>query len=94
MPVPVQAAREQALRAFIGGGARTTVLNGVRWVDRAGIHSKRQRKRGPDGELLRARRGTVRRPEATDAVLSIAKELHEQVPQTRFLWFGDGSLAS
>jgi glycosyltransferase involved in cell wall biosynthesis len=97
--VSVQATREQALRAFIGGGARTaTVLNGVPCVDRAAMHSERQRKRAElgvsDGELLVLGVGRLVAQKRPMRFLSIAKQLHEKVPQTRFLWVGDGRLAA
>jgi glycosyltransferase involved in cell wall biosynthesis len=97
--VSVQAVRERALRDFIGDGARTaTVLNGVPWVDRAAMHSERQRKRAElgvsDGELLVLGVGRLVAQKRPLRFLKIAKQLHEQVPQTRFLWVGDGNLAS
>jgi glycosyltransferase involved in cell wall biosynthesis len=97
--VSVQGVREQALRDFIGDGARTaTVFNGVPWVDRAAMHSERQRKRAElgvsDGELLVLGVGRLVAQKRPMRFLSIAKQLHEQVPQTRFLWVGDGSLAA
>jgi glycosyltransferase involved in cell wall biosynthesis len=97
--VSVQATREQALRDFIGDGARTaTVLNGVPWVDRAAVHSERQCKRAElgvsDGELLVLGVGRLVAQKRPLRFLKIAKQLHERVPQTRFLWVGDGNLAS
>jgi glycosyltransferase involved in cell wall biosynthesis len=97
--VSVQATREQALRAFIGGAARTaTVLNGVPWVDRAALHSERQRKRAElgvsDGEFVVLGVGRLVAQKGPMRFLRIAKQLHAQVPQTRFLWVGDGSLAA
>jgi glycosyltransferase involved in cell wall biosynthesis len=97
--VSVQAVREKALRDFIGDGARTaTVLNGVPWVDRAAMHSERQRKRAElgvsDGELVVLGVGRLVAQKRPIRFLSIAKRLHEQVPQTRFVWVGDGSLAA
>jgi glycosyltransferase involved in cell wall biosynthesis len=97
--VSVQATREQALRDFIGDRARTaTVLNGVPWVDRAAMHSERQRKRAElgvsDGELLVLGVGRLVAQKRPLRFLKIAKQLHELVPQTRFLWVGDGNLAA
>jgi glycosyltransferase involved in cell wall biosynthesis len=97
--VSVQSTREQALRDFIGDGARTaTVLNGVPWVDRAAMHSERQRKRAElgvsGGELLVLGVGRLVAQKRPLRFLEIAKQLHEWVPKTRFLWVGDGSLAA
>jgi glycosyltransferase involved in cell wall biosynthesis len=96
--VSVQAAREQALRDFIGEGARTaTVLNGVPWVDRVAMRSERQRKRAElgvsDGELLVLGAGRLVAQKRPLLFLKIAKELHAHIPQIRFLWVGDGNLA-
>ena len=96
--VSVQATREQALREFIGNRACTaTVLNGVPWLDMAAMGSERQRKRVElgvsDGELLVLGVGRLVAQKRPLLFLKIAKELHAQVPQTRFLWVGDGDLA-
>jgi glycosyltransferase involved in cell wall biosynthesis len=97
--VSVQATRERALQDFIGDRARTsTVLNGVPWVDRAAMHSERQHKRAElgvsDGELLVLGVGRLVAQKGPMRFLRIAKQLHARVPQTRFLWVGDGSLAA
>jgi glycosyltransferase involved in cell wall biosynthesis len=97
--VSVQATRERALREFIGARAQTaTVLNGVPPVDRAAMHSERQRKRTElgvsDNELLVLGVGRLVAQKRPLQFLKIAKELHEQIPQTRFLWVGDGNLAA
>jgi glycosyltransferase involved in cell wall biosynthesis len=96
--VSVQAVREQALRDFIGDGARTaTVLNGVPWVDRAAMSSERQRKRAElgvsDGELLVLGVGRLVAQKRPLLFLKLAKELHTRIPPTKFLWVGDGNLA-
>jgi glycosyltransferase involved in cell wall biosynthesis len=96
--VSVQATREQALRDFIGNGARTaSVLNGVPWINRAAMCSERQRKRAvlgvSDGELLVLGVGRLVAQKRPLLFLKVAKELHAQVPQARFLWVGDGNLA-
>jgi glycosyltransferase involved in cell wall biosynthesis len=74
------------------------VLNGVPWVDRDAMHSERQRKRAElgvsDGELLVLGVGRLVAQKRPMRFLSIAKQLHEQVPQTTFLWIGDGNRAA
>jgi glycosyltransferase involved in cell wall biosynthesis len=97
--VSVQARREQALRDLVGDGVRTaTVLNGVPWVDRAAMLSERQRKRVELGvsndELLVLGVGRLVAQKRPLMFLKIAKEVHEQLPQARFLWVGDGKLAA
>jgi glycosyltransferase involved in cell wall biosynthesis len=97
--VTVQATREQALREFIGNAAHTaTVLNGVPLVDRAAMQFERQRKRTElgisDSEFLVLGVGRLVAQKRPLEFLKIAMQLHEQFPQARFLWVGDGNLAA
>jgi glycosyltransferase involved in cell wall biosynthesis len=97
--VTVQTTREQALREFIGDGARTaTVLNGVPLVDRAAMQFERQRKRAElgisDDEFLVLGVGRLVAQKRPLEFLKVAKQLQKQFPQTKFLWVGDGDLAA
>jgi glycosyltransferase involved in cell wall biosynthesis len=97
--VSVQAKRDESLREFLGGGPRTTsVLNGVPCVDRAALHLQREGKRRElglsDDNLLVLGVGRLVKQKRPLLFLEIAKKLHKDIPQAKFLWVGDGDLAA
>jgi glycosyltransferase involved in cell wall biosynthesis len=97
--ISVQETREQALRDFIGNGALTaTVFNGVPSVDPDGMRSERRRKRAELGlspdDLLVLGVGRLVAQKRPLLFLKLAKELHKRIPQSKFLWVGDGNLAA
>ena len=96
--VAVQDTRRDELSSFLGSDARTrTIFNGVPPVDLSRMPALRSAMRAelnvPDGQLLVV--GVVRLvPQKRPLVfLEMAKRLHEQHPQARFVWVGDGELS-
>jgi glycosyltransferase involved in cell wall biosynthesis len=97
--VAVQEARRAALHDFLGGKARTaTVFNGVPIADQVGLHRLRESKRTELGlterDFLVLGVGRLVEQKRPLLFLETARELHRDLPAARFLWVGDGKLAS
>ena len=96
--VAVQAKRDEALRDFLNGNARTTaVFNGVPSIDTAALRSLREVKRRElglsDDDFLILGVGRLVPQKRPLTFLDVAKKLHARMPATKFLWVGDGNLA-
>src|SRR5262249_54592041 len=90
--------RSTILRDFLSGRVRVkTIFNGVPRVDPIALHSLREAKRSElgltDRDFLVLGVGRLVEQKRPFLFLRIAKELHAQVPSTKFLWVGDGNLA-
>jgi glycosyltransferase involved in cell wall biosynthesis len=95
--VTVQERRRETLRHFLANGARTaTIFNGVPRVDAGALQSLRDVKRRElglsDSELLVLGVGRLVEQKRPFRFIRLAKDLHESVPGTKFLWVGDGKL--
>jgi glycosyltransferase involved in cell wall biosynthesis len=96
--VAVQEGRRSVLSDFLAGRVCTkTIFNGVPHVDALTLRPLREAKRRElglgDGDLLVLGVGRLVEQKRPFLFLSIAKELHTRVRNTRFLWVGDGKLA-
>lgn len=97
--VAVQDRRRDELSSFLGSDARTrTIFNGVPPVDPAETGALRDAMRRElniaDGQLLVVGIGRLVPQKRPLVFLDIAKKLHAQHPQARFVWVGDGELAA
>lgn len=97
--VAVQDTRRDELSSFLGSDARTrTIFNGVPPVDLKQIASQRNAMRTElnvaDGQLLVVGVGRLVPQKRPFVFLEMARRLHEQYPQARFVWVGDGELSS
>jgi len=95
--VTVQERRRETLRHFLANGAHTaTIFNGVPRVDASVLQSLRAVKRRElglsDSELLVLGVGRLVEQKRPFRFIRLAKDLHESVPGTKFLWVGDGKL--
>jgi glycosyltransferase involved in cell wall biosynthesis len=96
--IAVQEQRCAMLREFLAAGARTkTIFNGVPLVAPVALRTLREAKRRElglaDCDFLVLGIGRLVEQKRPFLFLRIAKELHTRVPDTRFLWVGDGKLA-
>ena len=96
--VAVQDTRRDELSSFLGSDARTrTIFNGVPPVDLSRMPALRSAMRAelnvPDGQLLVVGVGRLVPQKRPLVFLEMAKRLHEQHPQARFVWVGDGELS-
>lgn len=96
--VAVQDTRRDELSSFLGSDARTTtIFNGVPPVDLSQIRALRSAMRAelniPDGQLLVVGVGRLVPQKRPFVFLDMAKRLHEEHPQARFVWVGDGELS-
>jgi glycosyltransferase involved in cell wall biosynthesis len=96
--VAVQDQRAVMLREFLKHSVRVeTVLNGVPRVDRGGAKHLRDSIRKElgvaDQELLVLGVGRLVAQKRPSLFLRIAKELHERISTTKFVWVGDGILS-
>jgi glycosyltransferase involved in cell wall biosynthesis len=97
--VAVQHARGAAFDQFVGQPSRTrTIFNGVPGLDNESRENGRKAKRREIGltsnHFLVIGVGRLVEQKQPFEFLRIAKELHVRVPSVRFLWVGDGELAS
>lgn len=97
--VAVQDRRRDELSSFLGSAARTrTIFNGVPPVDPGESGALRDATRTglsiADGQLLVVGVGRLVPQKRPLVFLDIAKKLHAQHPQARFVWVGDGELAA
>ena len=97
--VAVQDTRRDELSSFLGSDARTrTIFNGVPPVDLSRMPALRSAMRAelnvPDGQLLVVGVGRLVPQKRPLVFLEMAKRLHEQHPQARFVWVGDGELSA
>jgi glycosyltransferase involved in cell wall biosynthesis len=97
--VTVQEARRAALTDLVGGHIQTkTIFNGVPPVDCAKLGNLRAVKRKElglkEGDFLVLGLGRMVAQKRPLLFLKVAEELHRNFPATRFLWIGDGNLAS
>jgi glycosyltransferase involved in cell wall biosynthesis len=96
--VAVQEQRAAMLREFSTRGRIETVLNGVPnaapGASRALREKKRRELRLSDRDFLVLGVGRFVEQKRPYLFLQIAKELHARLPETRFLWVGDGELAT
>jgi len=97
--VAVQDTRRDELSSFLGSDARTrTIFNGVPPVDLSRMQALRSAMRAelnvPDGQLLVVGVGRLVPQKRPLVFLEMAKRLHEQHPQARFVWVGDGELSA
>jgi glycosyltransferase involved in cell wall biosynthesis len=96
--VAVQEGRRSVLSEFLAGRASTkTIFNGVPRVDDAASRPLREAKRKElglsDSDYLVLGLGRLVEQKRPFLFLRMAKELHERMPATKFLWVGDGELA-
>src|SRR6185437_11059027 len=96
--VAVQDIRRNELSSFLGSEARTkTIFNGVPPVDSRQRHTLRSAMRAElniaDGQLLVVGVGRLVPQKRPFVFLEMAKRLHEEHPQARFVWVGDGELS-
>jgi glycosyltransferase involved in cell wall biosynthesis len=96
--VAVQEGRRSVLNEFLAGRASTkTIFNGVPRVDDAVSRPLRDAKRSElglsDSDYLVLGLGRLVEQKRPFLFLRTAKELHERLPATKFLWVGDGPLA-
>lgn len=96
--IAVQERRREMLNDFLHGRARTkTVFNGVPAVDLAAMRSLRETTRRELGmsyrNVLVIGVGRLVEQKQPFRFLQVAKELHARIPDTKFLWIGDGKLA-
>jgi len=96
--VAVQDTRRDELSSFLGSDARTrTIFNGVPPVDLSRMPALRSAMRAelnvPDGQLLVVGVGRLVPQKRPLVFLEMARRLHEQHPQARFVWVGDGELS-
>ena len=96
--VAVQDTRRDELSSFLGSDARTrTIFNGVPPVDLSRMQALRSAMRAelnvPDGQLLVVGVGRLVPQKRPLVFVEMAKRLHEQHPQARFVWVGDGELS-
>jgi glycosyltransferase involved in cell wall biosynthesis len=96
--VAVQETRRSVLSEFLCGRASTkTIFNGVPRVDAVALRSLREAKRRElgllDTDCLVLGVGRLVSQKRPFLFLRMAKELHEWIPATKFLWVGDGELA-
>jgi glycosyltransferase involved in cell wall biosynthesis len=97
--VAVQEARRSVLSEFLTGRVSTkTIFNGVPGVDAVATHSLRAAKRKElglsDTDYLVLGIGRLVKQKRPFLFLRIAKQLHERSPNAKFLWVGDGELAT
>jgi glycosyltransferase involved in cell wall biosynthesis len=97
--VTVQEQRRKKLCDYLSESVRaTTILNGVPRVEPVVLRSLREEKRQEigltDDAMLVLGIGRLVAQKQPMRFLSIAKELHMQVPSTHFLWVGDGKLGN
>jgi glycosyltransferase involved in cell wall biosynthesis len=95
--VAVQEGRRSVLSEFLAGRTSTkTIFNGVPRVDGAASRQLRNAKRRElglsDGDCLVLGLGRLVEQKRPFLFLRTAKELHERLPATKFLWVGDGEL--
>jgi len=96
--VAVQEARRSVLSEFLCGRASTKLIfNGVPRVNDAVSRPLRDAKRSElglsDSDCLVLGVGRLVEQKRPFLFLRTAKELHERLPATKFLWVGDGELA-
>jgi glycosyltransferase involved in cell wall biosynthesis len=95
--VAVQEGRRLALSNFlVGRGCTKTIFNGVPCVDAVTLRSMRDAKRKElgltDRDFLVLGLGRLEQQKRPLLFLRIAEELHNLVPDARFIWVGDGKL--
>jgi glycosyltransferase involved in cell wall biosynthesis len=95
----VQEARRDELSSFLGSDARTTtIFNGVPLVDPAQRHALRSSMRAElniaDHQTLVVGVGRLGPQKRPFVFLDVARKLHAQHPQVRFVWVGDGELSA
>jgi glycosyltransferase involved in cell wall biosynthesis len=96
--VAVQEARHDALDEFLAGCARTRMIfNGVPLPDSEQLSRLRVPKRRElelnDDDLLVLGLGRLVEQKRPFVFLETARELHRQLPETKFLWVGDGKFS-
>ena len=96
--VAVQDTRRDELSSFLGSEARTrTIFNGVPAVDLKEREALRSSMRAElnitDNQTLVVGVGRLVSQKRPFVFLEMARKLHEQYPQTRFVWVGDGELS-
>jgi glycosyltransferase involved in cell wall biosynthesis len=96
--VAVQDTRRDELSSFLGSDSRTrTIFNGVPPVELSQIRALRSAMRAElniaDGQLLVVGVGRLVPQKRPFVFLEMAKRLHEEHPQARFVWVGDGELS-
>jgi glycosyltransferase involved in cell wall biosynthesis len=96
--VAVQEGRRLVLDKFLRGKGRTkTIFNGVPFDERHRSSVIRERMRRElnvgDGELLVLGVGRLVEQKRPLLFIELAAELHKRIPNTRFLWVGDGILS-
>lgn len=97
--VAVQDTRRDELSSFLGSDARTsTIFNGVPPVDLDRIRTLRSSMRAEldiaAGQFLVVGVGRLVPQKRPFAFLETAKRLHQQYPEARFIWVGDGELSA
>ncbi len=97
--VAVQDTRRDELSSFLGSDARTrTIFNGVPPIDSGETAALRDAMRAElniaDGQLLIVGVGRLVPQKRPFVFLDVARQLHRQHPQARFVWVGDGELAA
>jgi glycosyltransferase involved in cell wall biosynthesis len=98
MLVAVQEGRRSVLSEFLAGRVSTkTIFNGVPRADSTVSRPLREAKRKElglsDSDYLVLGLGRLVEQKRPFLFLHMAKELHERLPATKFLWVGDGELA-
>ena len=94
----MQESRRCVLSEFLAGRVPTkTIFNGVPSVDAVALRPVREAKRQElglsDTDYLVLGLGRLVEQKRPLLFLRMAKELHERLPATKFLWVGDGELA-
>jgi glycosyltransferase involved in cell wall biosynthesis len=96
--VAVQETRRKELSDFLKNGHETrTIFNGVPMLSaetgKAGRESKRHELGIGDEQFLVVGVGRMEPQKRPMLFLELAARLHQRVPQTKFLWVGDGGMA-
>jgi len=95
--VAVQERRSAFLRDFLAAGVHAeTIFNGVPRVDSAALRPLREAKRRElglaDCDFLVLGIGRLESQKRPFLFSHVANELHKRIPNTRFVWVGDGKL--
>jgi glycosyltransferase involved in cell wall biosynthesis len=94
----VQEQRRAMLHEFLSAGGHTrTICNGVPLINSSALRALREAKREmlglTAGDFLVLGIGRLVEQKRPFLFIDIAKQLHARLPETRFLWVGDGKLA-